>query len=51
MGDTVRNEGAKKQRLEPLAEHFLQITENGSQSDPIDSIESGNRTLGVTLTM
>ena len=41
----------KKQRLELFAEYFLRITENRSQSDSIDSIEIGNRTPGVTLTM
>jgi hypothetical protein len=45
------NTGLRKRRLEPLAESFLRITENGSQPDSIDSIEIGNRTPGVTLTM
>jgi hypothetical protein len=51
MRDNSRDAGAKKQRLELLAEHFLRITENRSQSDSIDSIEIGNRTPRVTLTM
>ena len=51
MRDTKQNAGIKKQRLELLAEHFLRVTQNGSQSDSIDGIEIGNRTPGVTLTM
>jgi hypothetical protein len=52
MRDNDRGGGVKKPRLELLAEYFLRITENRSQSDSIDSIEIGNRTPGgVTLTM
>jgi hypothetical protein len=51
MRENIRNVGVKKQRLELLAEHFLRITENRDQSDSIDSIEIGNRTPGITLTM
>jgi len=47
-----RNAGVKKQRLELLAERFVRITENRSQSASINGARIGNRTPGgVTLTI
>ena len=41
-----------KQRLELLAEHFLQITGQEKESDSITPIQNANRIPGsVTLTM
>jgi hypothetical protein len=51
MRDNSRNAGEKKQRLELLAERFLQFAGQEQQSDSIDGAEIGNRTSGVTLTM
>ena len=49
--DNNRNGRVKKQKVGLLAEHFLRITDNRSQSDSIDGIGIGNRTPGVTLTI
>jgi hypothetical protein len=47
------NQTAKlKRRLEVLAEHFLRITGQGGESNPIAPIQNGSRTSGgVTLAM
>jgi len=52
MRDNGGEAGAKKRRLEMLAEHFLGITGTKQQSDSLGGIEIGSRRLtGVNLTM
>ena len=45
MCDSSRNAGAKKQRLELLAEHFLRITGQERESDSVAAMETENRRL------
>jgi hypothetical protein len=52
MRDTNQNAGIKKQRLELLAEHFLRVTRQGSESDSMSRFESSHPPrAGLTVTM
>jgi len=52
MRDTSQNASSKKQRLEVLAQRFLQMTQPHREPGSIDSIGIGNRRPGgVNLTM
>jgi len=52
MRDNSGDAGAKKQRLELLAEHFLRVTRQGSESDSMSRFESSHPPrAGLTVTM
>jgi hypothetical protein len=52
MRNNEQNAGAKEQRLELLAEHFLRMTGQKRQSESNDGIEIGNDAqTAVTVTM